>query len=369
MAADSECNSQHISRKEMFPLGTYVMVQLFDDTEETKGFTHGVVTTICSSRGIGVHYLSRSPDGDYWFDFAYWDTNLLQYPNLAAKQNVQVRETLTSTTWRDTQVLKLLGKRALTTEDIKRHKLAWSDRGRLVSAFLVAAEKLYDDGCKRLRWSWAFNVRVLFWKCITTPMLEHCNLFSNVTFGKDPKPPTKRKALPTTAMVPKKTRQPQSNKTLQYMGQAARLMHEISKLFHADATEVHEFIASQTLQAARAARERYFEKSGKMCIFRELAGSKCDCYSIYVPADYRGEQQRTLQVTLFGQTQTNPFFINIIQAALDTCFNSLPSIAEKKKWVARGSAAICADLQAHWEAFGVGMVMVRERVTNLSHPR
>ena len=152
-------------------------------------------------------------------------------------------------------------------------------------------------------------------------------------------------------MVPKKARQPQSNTTLQYMVQAAQLMHEISKLFHADATEVHEFIASQTLQAARAARERYFESSGKMCVFRGLAGSQCDCCSIYVPADCRGEQQRTLQLTFFGKHRTNPLFINVIQAAVDKCFNSLPSIAEGKKWVALGPAAIRADLQAHWEAF------------------
>ena len=342
------------------------MLQPYDEaTGEFTSFTNGIVTTICSSRGIGVHYCNNSPDGDV-FDFAYWDSKLLHYPRYAEKQLVQVRQTRTSTTWRDTQVLQLLGERKLNEWDIEREKLASSDEGCLVPAFIVAGEKPNDDGGESKNYMClAFNIRMLYWKFQTTPRLEHCNLFSTVTLYN----PTKRKALPTKAMVLKKPRHPQSNKPLQYMNKAVHLMQEISKLFHADATEVHEFIASQTLQAARAARLRHFEKSRKMCIFREL-GSKCDCYSIYVPANYRGEQPTTFAIYIRGPNKANPFFMNIIQAALDTCCNSLPSIAEKKEWVARGRAAIEEDLKAHWKTFGgLGTVTLRARVTNLSHPR
>ena len=152
-------------------------------------------------------------------------------------------------------------------------------------------------------------------------------------------------------MVPKKARQPQTNTTLQYMDQAVQLMHEITKLFRADATEVHQFISSQILQASRAARERLFETSGKMCIFREVAGSQSARCLIYIPADYRGEQESTLLVPGLGKHLTNPFFMNTMQAGLDKYVNSLPSIAEKRKWVARGPAAIHGDLRDHWITF------------------
>ena len=84
------------SRDEIFPLGTYVMCKRYiaDVT-----FSHGLVTMIDASRGIGVHYWTRSQHGGFDFEFAYFkDTNLLQYPNLAAKQKVQIRETQVSKT-------------------------------------------------------------------------------------------------------------------------------------------------------------------------------------------------------------------------------------------------------------------------------
>ena len=151
-------------------------------------------------------------------------------------------------------MVQRLQKRVLTLEDVLNHQLAWSDRGRLVSVFLVAGAKPDDPAREKL----AFNIRVPFWDDKKKPTLAYKNLFDYVTYGGAPKRPTKRKASPTTAMVPKKPRQPQSNTTLQYMDQAVQLMHEILKFFRADATEVHEFISSQNLQASRAARERLF---------------------------------------------------------------------------------------------------------------
>ena len=345
MAADSECNSPHISRDEMFPLGTYVMCKR---RIATARFSHGVVTMIDASRGIGVHYWTESQLGGFDFEFAYFkDANLLQYPDLAAKQKVQVRETRNSTTWQLTEVVQRLQKRALTLQDVSKHQLAWEDRGRLVSVFLVAGAKPDDTACEK----WAFNIRSPFWGYKKTPTLSHKDLFSHITYGGAPKRPSKRKASPTTAMVPKKARQPQTNTTLQYMDQAVRLMHEITKLFRADATEVHQFISSQFLQASHAARERLFESSGKMCIFHEQAGSRSARCLIYIPADYRGEQESTLPaVPAFRKHLTNPFFMSVMQAALDKYFNS-KSIAEKKKWVARGPAAIHEDLRKHWVEF------------------
>ena len=100
----------------MFPLGTYVMCKR---RIATARFSHGVVTMIDASRGIGVHYWTRSQHGGFDFEFSYFkDTNLLQYPNLAAKQNVQVRETLNSKTWQDTGVVQRLQKRVLTSKDV-----------------------------------------------------------------------------------------------------------------------------------------------------------------------------------------------------------------------------------------------------------
>ena len=126
-------------------------------------FSHGVVTMIDASRGIGVHYWNRSQFGGFDFAFAYFkDTNLLRYPDFAAKQKVQVRETLNDKKWQDAEVVQRLPKRNLTFDDVIKHKLTWNDRGRLVSVYCVpdvAGAKPDDTSCEKL----AFNIRALFW--------------------------------------------------------------------------------------------------------------------------------------------------------------------------------------------------------------
>ena len=166
-------------------------------------FSHGVVTMIDASRGIGVHYWTETQRGGFNFQFAYFkDTYLLQYPDLAANQKVQVRETLYSKKWQNAEVVKRLPKRRLTVHDVCKHQLAWIDRGRLVSVFSVAGAKPDDIPCEKF----AFNIRAQWWDYKKTPTLSHTNLFDYVTYGRAPKRPTKRKASPTIAMVPKKPR-------------------------------------------------------------------------------------------------------------------------------------------------------------------
>ena len=75
-----------------------------------------------------------------------------------------------------------------------------------VAIFSCWPDKKKIRMCAQKQQKLAFNIRALFWDYKKTPTLSHKNLFSTITYGKRP---TKRKASPTTAMVPKKPRQPQ----------------------------------------------------------------------------------------------------------------------------------------------------------------